>query len=83
MRVEDPGPVGDQGARITELWAWTAISPTYDTEGIVSARPPEGGGLPMVSSMRSIMEKFRPFAEEVGRQTGAVIRLRHFVAVDE
>jgi hypothetical protein len=77
MKVIDPEPAPGQGARLTELWAWTAISPDHDTEGIIALQEPVA--VPLVGGTRSIVEGFEPFAREVGRQTGATVQLRRFV----
>ena len=87
VKIERPLPVDGQSPRITELWAWTAIDPLTDTEGIVAARRRVGGGaLPLVTGTRAVAESMRPFAEEVVRSSEdpkPVVRLRRFVQVDE
>lgn len=85
MKVERPLPLDDQSPRITELWAWTAIDPMTDVEGIVAAKG-RGTTLPLVSSMQRIAEAYRPFAEAAIREAAdprPVLRLRRFVAADE
>jgi hypothetical protein len=66
---------------MTELWAWTATSPTHGTEGIIAMQEPHVA--PLVGATRSLMERFEPIAREIGRQTGAMVQLRHFVAVED
>lgn len=83
IKVERPLPVEGQAARITELWAWTNIDPMTDTEGIVAVKSHNGGALPMVFSMRSMAERYRPLAEEFIRsaqEPRPTLHLRRFVA---
>lgn len=85
MRVDRPLPVYGQAPRITELWAWTAIDPMTDTEGIISARMPGGKEMPLVTSMRDMADRLATIA---GATVAAAepprpsIRLRHFVEAD-
>lgn len=85
MRIERPLPVDGQAARITELWAWTVIDPMTDTEGIVSAKLPGGGGVPLVTSMKSLVEAMGVLAEAAVRsaqEPRPVLQLRRFVPVE-
>lgn len=82
MRVNDPGPVPGQAQTITELYAWTVVSPEHGTEGIVALEEPFP--LPLVGTNRATVMKFRPFAREVATKIGTPVRLRRFVqAFDE
>lgn len=86
MKVERPRPADGQAPRITELWAWTAIDPMTDTEGIVSARLPGIGVVPLVTSMRTLADRMEPHAKETARaaqEPRPVVQLRHFVAVED
>lgn len=85
-RLERPLPVEGQPARITELWAWTAIDPLTGVEGILGAKLPGGGGLPMVTTMRAVAERMRPHVEAVigeAQDPRPVAQLRRFVAAEE
>lgn len=86
MRVERPGPARGQAPRITELWAWTALDPMTDTEGIMSARMRDGSEMPMVTSVRRIAEQMQPWVDAAARsaeEPRPVARLRHFVPAEE
>lgn len=87
MRVERPLPAEGQQARMTEVWAWTAIDPMTDVEGIISARSPKGGLLmPLIGGTRHLVERLRPYAEAVvaeSEEPKPTIQLRHFVAAPE
>lgn len=85
MRVERPGPARGQEPRITELWAWIALDPMTDTEGIVGAQI-AGEWMPLVTSIRATAERMRPAAEAAMRATEhpqPVLRLRRFVQVED
>lgn len=85
MNVERPLPVEGQPPRITELFAWTVIDPMTDVEGILAAKFPGGGGLPLVASMREVAEKMRPIAEATVRaaeEPRPILKLRRFVPAD-
>jgi hypothetical protein len=66
---------------MTEVWAWTAISSEHGTEGIIALEEPVA--VPLIGATKALVERFEPFAREVGRQTGSQVQLRRFVAVDE
>lgn len=85
VEIQRPLPLDGQAPRITELFVWTAIDPMTDTEGIVSAVLPQGGGLPLVSSIRRVAENMRPWAEMAALHAEAprpIVRLRRFVEVE-
>lgn len=86
MRIERPLPPDGAPPRITELWAWTAIDPLTDVEGIVAAKLPSGGGLPLVSGTKAIIDRMEFWAVEACRsaqEPRPVPRLRRFVPADE
>jgi hypothetical protein len=71
---------------MSEMWAWTAIDPLTDTEGIISARHPRGMMMPLVGAVEHIVRGLQPIAEAVVRDSAEprpVLRLRHFVADDD
>lgn len=85
MEVERPLPPEGQPPRITELWAWTAVDPMTDTEGIIAAKLPDRS-LPLVTSTRSMAERMRPWAEAAARlaqEPRPVVQLRRFVPAQE
>jgi hypothetical protein len=86
VKVERPLPLDGQSARITELWAWTAIDPLTDTEGIIAARLPGLGVTPMVTSMRTTAEVMESVAREAVRgaeHPKPTVQLRHFIEAPE
>lgn len=86
MRLDRDPPVDGQEARITELWVWTSFDPMTDTEGVMAAKLPNGGGLPMVTTMRSQAERMRPLVDAAIRsaeEPRPIPTLRHFVPADD
>lgn len=86
LTVERPLPVDGQGPRITELWAWTSLDPMTDTEGIVAVKTARGGGLPLVTTMREMADRYGPLAQaavEAAQEPRPTIRLRHFVPAED
>lgn len=84
--LERSGPAQGQAPRISELWAWCALDPMTDTEGIVAARLHDGGSLPLVGATRALVEKWEPMARlavEAAEPPRPVLRLRRFVAAEE
>lgn len=86
MKVERPLPADGQAARITELFVWTSVDPMTDVEGVLAWRMPQGGAIPLVSSMRSMAERMGPVVDEMMRsaeEPRPVARLRRFVPAEE
>lgn len=86
MKLERPLPVDGQPPRITELWAWTAIDPMTDVEGILAATGQDGIRMPLVTGTRVVAERLRPYAEAaaaIAEEPRPVVRLRHFVPAEE
>lgn len=83
MKVERPLPAEGQAARITELWAWTTIDPMTDTEGIIAAKLPTGGAMPLVSTVEDLARRYEWIALEACRATAephpSNPRLRRFI----
>jgi hypothetical protein len=63
--------------KIDEMYAYVAVDPDDNTEGIVSFFGGLGN-MPMVSADMENVEGLRPIAEEAAKQSGAVIRLVRF-----
>lgn len=85
MRVERPGPAKGQAVEITELWAWTAYDPMTNVEGIMAWKMPDGGAIPLVTSMRDMADRMEPAVREVvatALDPKPVPRLRRFVPAD-
>ncbi len=68
-----------QGDRITEMWAWTAVDPKDDCEGVLALLTPP---LPLVGGDRERIESFRNYAEAIGNANGQAIRLLRFSNVE-
>lgn len=81
MKIAPPGRANGQADRITELWAWTVVDPRNDVEGIVAMQEPLV--MPLVASTRTVAEQYAPYVTAIERQTGAPVRLRRFVAVED
>lgn len=63
VTVERPLPVEGQSPRIEELWAWTAIDPMTDVEGIIGIQVRGRYGTtvaPAVVSVRRIADLMEP-----------------------
>lgn len=86
IRVERPLPAEGQQSRITEVWAWTTVDPLTDTEGIIAAKLPGGGALPLVGTVESLVRRYEWFALEACRAAAdphpSHPRLRRFVPAD-
>lgn len=84
-----PQPAGSpsdpryDGFRITTLWAWTAVDPADDQEGIVGLPQPAGGALPMIASDRVALDRLRPLAELIANVNRTTLYLRRFGAGED
>lgn len=66
------------GTRIKELWAYLAIDPKDDVEGLTAWRSPNGEWMPLVGADQDRMKSLRTKAEDIARQSGHTIRLVRF-----
>ena len=76
----EPIAAGDpryDGWRITELWAFLAVDPADDQEG-VAGFDTGGAMMPMICSDARNMESLRPIAQQIARVSGRTIRLARF-----
>jgi hypothetical protein len=81
MKVERPGPIPGQKPRITEIWAWTALDPMTDNEGIIAAN-----GLPLVTTVRAQADRLKPIVDGLiaaAEDPKPVAQLRRFVPAKE
>lgn len=84
FRMERPLPADGQAHRISELWAWTAIDPLTDIEGVLALKHPQV--MPLVFSVERLARLATPIAEAACRAAGEprpVPRLRHFLPADD
>ena len=64
--------------RITELWAYLAIDPTDNVEGIVGMLDDTNTWIPLVGADRRRMESLAEVAREIARTSGQPVRLVRF-----
>lgn len=63
---------------IDEMWAWLAVDPRDDTEGVMGFRAPTGQWMPMVGADADRAESLRPIVLEILRLAGGEARLVRF-----
>lgn len=63
--------------RIEQMYAYIALDPTDNTEGVVG-QVTEHGMIPMVGADAKRIESLRPFVEDLVRATGQKITLVRF-----
>lgn len=63
--------------RIEQMYAFIALDPADNTEGIVSFFS-AAGRTPMVGADMKMVDKLRPLAEKIARQSGMKITLCRF-----
>jgi hypothetical protein len=64
--------------RITEMYAFAAVDPTGEFEGVCAYRHPEQGWLPMVAADAARIERLRPYAQEIATRTRRRVELLRF-----
>lgn len=65
---------------IDEVWAFCAIDPEDNTEGLISMQTPEGH-LPFVCADRLRVEQMRPLARRIAHQAGRRVLLKRFTTM--
>jgi hypothetical protein len=63
--------------RIEQMYAFVAVDPTDNTEGIPAFIAP-GGPMPMVGADMARVESLRPIAQQIATATGVPITLCRF-----
>lgn len=66
---------------ITELFAWIVDDPSRE-HAIMGVMRPDGLPMQATSSRRDLMEKMRPAAEMIARETGHPVRLTRFIIAE-
>lgn len=66
------------GRRVLEIWAYLAVDPSDDSEGIVGRLAPSGQWVPFVGADIERMAELRPQAEEIAFVGQVVVRLANF-----
>jgi hypothetical protein len=64
--------------RIEQMYAWIALDPADNTEGIPSYLDPAGFHVPMVGADRKRIESLRPLAEQAAKTNGVKVTLVRF-----
>lgn len=64
--------------RIEHIWAFIAIDPKDNSEGIMAWYGPSGGAEPMLAADKSRLESLRPIARSQAKATGQRIKLVKF-----
>jgi hypothetical protein len=69
--------------RIDQMYAFVALDPEDDTEGIVAFLAPGSGWMPMVGADMQRIDQLRPFARQQAKALGVRIRLLRFTDREE
>ena len=64
--------------RIEQMYAFVALDPADNTEGIPAFAGPRGEPMPMVGADMKRVEQLRPIARQLARQIGVKITLCRF-----
>lgn len=65
--------------RIGSMFAFVAVDPEDNTEGVVSFLSPDQTWMPLVGTDMAMVDRLWPIAEQIAARTGAQVRLLHFV----
>lgn len=69
------------GFRITEIFAFVSVDPDGD-EGVCGFHSKDGVFWPMVAADVRRLKDFFPIAEEISKETGVKIEVRHFTKME-
>ena len=64
--------------RIDEMYAFVAVDPADDTEGITAFVEPGGTAMPMVGADMERVDSLRPVAESMAKRFGQTIQVLRF-----
>lgn len=64
--------------RVKHIWAFIAVDPRDNSEGIMAFRGPSGGWEPMFAADKDRLKSLRPIARHQARQTGQRVKLVKF-----
>lgn len=78
---------GERGKRVTELWAYIAVDPHDDCEGIPAVNIPDPAtrqptSFPLVGADEYRMRSLRPIAVELAKLNGCLMRLVRFTNME-
>ena len=71
-----------RGDRVTEVYAWLAIDPRDNCEGIVAGTM-DDTWVPLIGADRERIESYRSIAERAGRLSSQTIKLVRFTQREE
>jgi hypothetical protein len=83
-RIESYGDGDDgtrRGDRVTELFAWVALDPSDDNEGILATMTALGP-MPMIGADRRRVEQYRERAQQMAAYSPNGIELRRFTLAE-
>lgn len=91
--MSDDTPIADEdiaagdprydGFRVTEVWAFIAVDPADNQEGIAAFRDPiTQAWMPLVAADERRLESLRPMAQRLANMSGVTILLKHFTNVE-
>lgn len=69
--------------RIEEMFAFIALDPADDTEGVTAALRPNGEWMPMIGADMDRMNSLRPVAREIAKASGQRVTLCRFTTREE
>lgn len=90
-RDDDPDtgeriPAGDpryDGFRLRELWAYLAVDPADDQEGVAAFLGPGGMWMPMIGGDERRIRDLEPQARQLARHSGRKMRLVKFTVRED
>ena len=60
--------------RIDQMFAFVSVDPQDGNEGVLGFQTPDGW-MPMVGADMSMVDKLKPMAERIARETGIEVKL--------
>lgn len=69
--------------KIDEMYAFIALDPADNTEGVTAFLSPTMGNMPMVGADMARVEQLRPIAQGLAKRSGVKIKLCRFSVREE
>lgn len=69
--------------RIETVYAFVALDPADNTEGVIAVTTPGQMMMPLIGADLEMVEKLRPIAKATAQTTGATVTLLHFTTRTE